>query len=394
MFMAKIAIIINSITTFGGEERVVSLMANEFAKEHDVTIISSETRRFENGPKNNYYLSDDIKVVIADLKKDNIIDKCIRLFYQYIGFPKAEIFQKILMNVFYSKEYLDEWVQRINDGNYDIVIAITGANTMLLGLIRDRINCKCMSWEHSSYEGYFGKPLGAFKNREKLFSECAKKLDKVVVLNKDIAQKYKDNLGIDTVIVPNPKSFSSEKKANVTNKSIVACGRLEVEKGYDDLIQAFAEFHDSHPEWKLTIIGGGRLEESLRKLINVLGMENAISITGYTSKVTEELLKGSIFAMTSRWEGFPMTVTEALEVGLPVVAYGIPAMEPLVTNEVEGIIVPAFERDAFVNALLTLANDVDMKRKMSEAAIEKAKTLTPENVYKIWQSLFKELLTK
>ncbi len=96
--------------------------------------------------------------------------------------------------------------------------------------------------------------------------------------------------------------------------------------------------------------------------------------------------------MTSRWEGFPMTVTEALEMGLAVIAYDIPALEPLVTDGIEGKIVPAFRRDKLVEAMEEIAASPDMRRKMSENALAKAQTLRPEEVVRQWLALIGDVL--
>lgn len=392
--MANIAIIINSLYTIGGEERVVSLMANEFVKYHDVTIISSETRRTEDGKRNNYHLDKRINIVVVDPKNDNVFDKVVKLIYWHIGVPNCGFCQKILKQIYYPKEYLNVWSDRINSGNFDIVIPITGNNTMLVGLIKERISARCISWEHSSYEGYFAKKTGAFKCRENTFSECANKLEGVVVLNEDIRSKYKSKLDVESIVIQNPKSFSSSVKCDIRNRVIVSCGRLESEKAFDDLIYAFEMFHRNNTDWKLKIIGGGRLEKKLNSQIKKLGLSEVVLITGYTDNVKEELLTGSIFCMTSRWEGFPMTITEALEVGLPVVGYGIPALEPLVADGVEGIIVPPYERKKLVEALEKIANSEEIRMSMSLAAVEKAKLLKPEVIYEKWDVLFKKVLSE
>ena len=123
--MARIAIIINSLYAIGGEERVVSIMANEFARHHDVTIYTSETRRYDNEKKNNYYISDKINVEVVDPKVDSFIDKCIKIVYRNVGLPSSSVFQKVLQKVFYPKDYLKLWIDRINSGGYDIVISIS-----------------------------------------------------------------------------------------------------------------------------------------------------------------------------------------------------------------------------------------------------------------------------
>lgn len=392
--MYKMAIIINSLYTIGGEERVVSIMANEFSKYYEVTIISAEARRHEKCPRNSYYLEKNIKVILLDEIKDNILCKLIKEVYRRYGFPKNKIFQEILKRIYYPKDFLNMLQSVINAGAYDLVITISGNMAIPVGIIRNNITAKCIDWEHGSYEGYFGKKLGAFKTREELFSKSLSQMDKVVVLNEDIKNKYMTRLGIEAVAIPNPKSFDSDNKVDVNRKMMVTCGRIETEKGYDDLVEAFAVFHKSQSDWNLRIIGGGRLEGELRKRIHKLNMDDCISISGYTGEVKKELLKGSIFVMTSRFEGFPMTITEALEIGLPVIAYGIPALQPLITNGVEGCIVPPFDRQKLVDSMLYLARNEEERKKMSISAIEKAKQLNPEVIYNQWESIFNEVLSK
>ena len=87
-----------------------------------------------------------------------------------------------------------------------------------------------------------------------------------------------------------------------------------------------------------------------------------------------------------------MTVTEALEMGLPVVAYGIPAMGPLVTDGVEGKIVPPFEREKLVAAMLEIAADEPLREKMKENALKKAETLEPERIAEVWFHLIEKVM--
>lgn len=391
--MAKIGIIISSLFACGGEERVVSLMANEWVKYHEVTIFTYENREAEGNNKNDYYLSDKINVVRVHNAKDNICSTFIKLLYHYTGMTSGKLSRILFEKTFFPEAVLTEWTERINEGGYDIVIGISGIYTMLLGKIRDRIKAKAVGWEHSSYEGYFASGKGYIRNQERLFAQCVSGLDDCVVLNEDIQSKYKNNLHLDTTVIYNPRSFVSPKKADMEQKCFVTCGRVEAEKGYDDLIRAFHKFRKTNEEWKLLIIGGGSLQKSLEHLTDELGITGSAVITGYVHNVSELLLKGSVFIMTSRWEGFPMTVTEALETGLPVISYDIPAMQPLVSDGVEGRIVPAFDNDALAQTMRELADDPDTRKRMSEAAIRKADSLSAEKITEEWKKLFDRLLT-
>ena len=390
--MAKIGIIISSLYACGGEERVVSLMANEWVKHHEVTIFTYENREAEGNNRNDYYLSDKIRTERVYNVKDNIFGTFIKLLYRYTGMTSGKLSHILLKKTFFPESLLAEWTERINEGGYDVVIGISGTYTMLLGQIKDRIGAKTIGWEHSSYEGYFAAGKGYIRNQERLFRECVSRLDACVVLNEDIQSKYKNNLNLDTTVIYNPRSFVSPEKADTKQKCFVTCGRVEAEKGYEDLIRAFHQFSKTNRDWKLLIIGGGSLQGQLERLAEELEIRELVFITGYVHNVNELLRQGSVFVMTSRWEGFPMSITEALEVGLPVISYDIPAMQPLVTDGVEGRIVPAFDNDTMAQTMLEVADNIEMREKMAQAAIKKAETLSSENIAKEWFALFDYIL--
>lgn len=390
--MAKIGFIISSFYSCGGEERVVSLIASELAKYHEITIYTYENRRHEGFEKNDYFVDERITVQEVLAPKDNLFRFVVKTAYYHTGLTSGNISGHLLKRAYYPQRHLDEWVERINDGKFELMIGVSGAYTMLLGYISDRVGARCISWEHSSFEGYFARKTGYYRNRMRLYQECASKLKCCVVLNNDIAAKYQKHMGIQTRVIPNPKSFSSAEKADMEKKCFVTCGRVEPEKGYDDLVEAFGRFREKNKEWKLYIIGGGSVVPTLNRIVEEQHLQDSVTITGYTHAVRENLLKGSVFLMTSRWEGFPMTVTEALEMGLPVIAYGIPAIEPLVTDGVEGRIVEPFSQDGLVDAMEELASDMPKRREMSANAIEKAKTLEPDRIVQCWLSLIEEIL--
>ena len=389
--MANIGIIINSLTTCGGEERVVSLMANEWIKGNKVTIYTYETRNPGPEEKNDYYLSPEINVEKVSLPADSFFTKYAKLLYHYTGMINTSRCRAFLQKLYYPDSLLNEWVNRLRHSDLDIIIAISGNNTMLLGLIQPLITQKTIGWEHSSYEGYFNRRTGAFKNRLATYVSCARRLNQIVVLNDDIQSKFNQCAISNTTVISNPRSFSMAQKASMSNHTFITCGRIEAEKGYFDLVRAFHQVHQSFPDWKLIIVGGGSLQRKLEKLVSHLKLSAFITVTGYVKNVQSYLLQASVYVITSRWEGFPMSITEALEAGLPVIGYDIPALKPLITPQEEGIIVPAFDSNQLAAAMKTLAGNTDLRTRMSEKAILKSASLSPEQVSAKWNELFQRL---
>lgn len=134
----------SSLYACGGEERVVSLMVNEWAKQHEVTIFTFENRENE-GNRNDYYLSDKIEVKRVYNLPDNIFQKVIKLLYYYTGMTSGPLSQRLFKWAFYPGRWLDEWNKRLQKENFDVVIAVSGLYTMLLGYIADDMAAKTIS---------------------------------------------------------------------------------------------------------------------------------------------------------------------------------------------------------------------------------------------------------
>lgn len=377
----------NSLYTYGGEERVVSSIASELYKNYDVTIYTYETRRSERLERNDYYLADAIRVEVIDGDRDNLFQFAVKTLYYRTGLSEGKLSQFLLKKAYYPDKLLDFWIQKINQEEFDIVISISGYYSMLLGYIADSVSAKLIGWEHSSFEGYFDKHTGYYRNRMETYSKLVSRLDACIVLNEDVQQKFKEQLLIDAIVIPNPRSFTSEEKADVTQQCFVACGRVEREKGFDDLIEAFYQFNCENDGWKLLIIGGGSLQKKFEELAKQKGISDKVTFTGYIRDVRHFLLQGSVFIHPSRWEGFGMTVLEALEMGLPVIAYSIPAMKLLISDGEDGIIVPAFDNMKLVQAMKKLACDKDLREKMGREATKEANLFDITTIANAWMEL-------
>lgn len=386
--MKKICFIASAVYTIGGEQSVLALIANELCKRYDVTIYTHENKCKTTSLLEK--LQAEVKVVYVPKVRHGFVYVLVAIFNRFFRKLFNNKFAQYLMKcAYYPKKTLNYWIKEININNYDTVITVSGSKSysIMLGYIKHKINAKVIAWEHSSYEAYFSYPSSYYYNRKSAFINEVRKLDKCVVLNSDISNKYMENLGIETIVIHNPCKPLEKVENNCYNKQFIACGRLEEEKGYEGLIDAFNIFFKENQEWRLVLLGDGSKYEVIRKKIEKYGLQNNVIMMGYKTDVSKYYSESSIFLMTSKWEGFPMTVLEAFQSGLPIIAFNIPAMQPLVDNGKEGYLIEPENYNAFAKKMILLASSPNEIYRMSFEARKKAKLFSIENIVAKWIKL-------
>lgn len=389
--MAKICLITSSVFTHGGEQRVTAVIANELMKNNQVIVYTMDTE--EDRKKNPYELNDKIEIRYTKQPQFGIVNRVVRRLIRDINekttfMYKRNMFYKLLEYAYFQKKWQNQMVEELTREKYDVIVAVSGGNSLRLGLIADRLDCKTVGWEHNAYEAYFETPGYYFWHMDQLFGESARRLDNCVVLNEYISGKYKQAFDVECDVIYNPRSFVSMEKSRLENKTFVACGRFIKQKGFDLLVESFAEFAKKDDEWKLVLVGDGEMREQLERTIQNYQLNNRVEITGYTNNVKQYLKDASVYVLSSRWEGFPMVLTEAFEMGLPVVAYDITAVAPLIEEGVQGFLAEAFDTHMFAERMLTIATmDKTKLQDMANEAIDKAETLAIEKIILQWKQL-------
>ncbi|WP_158222786.1 glycosyltransferase family 4 protein [Rhodopirellula sp. MGV] len=165
-----------------------------------------------------------------------------------------------------------------------------------------------------------------------------------VVALTEASAGYLEAFAPRVVVIPSAvraPDLVSDRKTAQANRCIVGAGRLENEKGFDRLIRAFAVATKTHPDWTLKIYGDGRLRDELREFAATLGIIDRVEMPGWVQPLTPELAQASIFCLSSRYEGFPSVLLEAMSVGVPSISVDCESgPRAIINHEQNGLLVP------------------------------------------------------
>ena len=383
--MSKIAIFTYSIFTVGGEQRVVSLIANKLSEKHEVTIFTMDK---VNSGKPRYNLDESIGIDYYHPHKGDAVSFVLRAATHLTPVVVYDWFPKGIERAYCPNKYAGIMNDLISD-EFDTVIATAWQLSIILGKVKRLYSrgFRAIAWEHSSYEAYFERKHFYLNNNTQLFADNLRYVDSIVVLNNDYQEKYLRKLGLDSEVIYNPKSFVISSVSKLNNRTILYCGRIDDNfKGIDLLLDSFDKFCNRNSDWRLLIAGDGPALKKYKGLAETLDCGNRVEFLGSISNVREMMLEASIFVLPSRFEGFPMSVTEAFECGLPVIAYDIPAMEPF--KESGGAVcVPCFDTDEYSSRLLELADDIELRQRLGRNARNFAGQLDIDIIGEKWEDI-------
>ena len=190
-------------------------------------------------------------------------------------------------------------------------------------------------------------------------------------------------------IIPNAinPAFIRPKYEGEREKIIVGAGRLNTQKNFPLLINAFAAIAKDFPEYKLCIYGKGGLLDSLQNLAKEMGVGDRVEFPGYVPDMPERLEKASMFVLSSDFEGMPNALMEAMASGLPCVSTdcGGGGARFLIKDGENGLLVPQKDVDAMAEAMRKILSDDVLARKLGENARKLQETLAPEKIYREWE---------
>lgn len=200
------------------------------------------------------------------------------------------------------------------------------------------------------------------------------------------------------VTIPNPLAFPLPREEPIRSpdrvragaqRRVLAVGRLVPQKGYDLLLACFGRLAATHQAWELVIVGEGPERQRLETLVQALGLEGRVSLPGRVGNPGDWYASADLFVLSSRFEGFPNALAEAMGHGLPVVSIDCTTgPSELIRDGIDGVLVPFGDAAALDHALDELMGDEGRREELGLRAREIRERLSIERVHELWVSLF------
>lgn len=337
----------------GGAERVISLLANSFCqKGYEVEIVCINKHLVF------YPIDEKVKVWFAEdeVKSLSILKKMMWL-RKHINSEKPDVVIAFMLEV------------------YCVTLAsLIGVSVPVIS--SERID-----------PHFFGRAKGLLRWL------LLRRTTHLVVQTVRIKDFYSAKLQSRTTIIPNPvtdKVFSLTP--TLKQKRIIAVGRLAYQKNYPMMFRAFAKVHHDFPDWQLVVYGNGPQKEEIRGVIERLGMEGHIILAGKSDHVVEEMNKSSLFVMSSDYEGMSNALMEAVCVGLPVISTDVSGARDLITEGVNGYIVPVGNERALTLALSSMLSSPEKMDEMGRQSKALAPRFREEQIVGQWEELIKSVV--
>lgn len=196
-------------------------------------------------------------------------------------------------------------------------------------------------------------------------------------------------------VIPNIVDLHNTKHSQHTQKTALFAGRFTYQKGLERMLEAWKIVVSKKNDWTLKLVGEGEQKEYLQQLCQELEITANVIFAPATKEIEKEYINSSLFLFTSRYEGFGLVLVEAMQCGVPCISFDCTyGPSDIIDNGVNGYLIENNDVEAFAKATLKLIEDDELRKKMGNAAIEKAKQYLPEKIMPKWIELFKQLTNK
>ena len=370
-----ILLVIFSLSFVGGAERVLTVMANYWAeKGWKVTVAT-----YDHGENQPFYdLSPQVKhepLYLAS-ESSNPFSRIINNYQRVKNLKK-----------YFNKKAPDVIISFVAKRN--IITLLSTLKTGIPVIVSERKNPALSS------NGLISRCL-----RKWLYPKASG----VVCQTKAMMEYYLPDLKHNAVVIPNPVlkdhlDGSSPEILLPDGKLLFAIGSMASkekvkQKGFDMLIPVFNDLALKHNNWNLVILGDGPERDHLKQMVKNYNLEDRVFLPGNVKNIHSVLNQGDLFVLSSRYEGFPNALVEAMSCGLPAVSFDCPTGPgEIIRNGVDGYLVKTEDLDTMQIMLGKLMEDQVLRKSMGEKAREVLDRFNIDSVMEEWEKLINRSVT-
>ncbi len=346
-------------------------------KHYDITIVTTD----QHGKPPFYPVPEGVRVIDLDINYSDDNDKGVwRKIYGYL--------KKLYRHYRRLRALLME-------ERADVVVSLYPSESSFIPYIKDGSK-KVLELHYCKYFRLQYMRKGMYRMIDRLRTKqderIVRKFDKFVVLTHEDRRYWGPLPNIQ--VIHNAALDTGGVYSDGKAKRMIAVGRLDYQKGFDMLLMAWNVVRQDPvaKEWRLDIFGQGEGKEFLQMLIASYGMQDCVRINEPTKNITEEYLRSSVLVMSSRYEGFPMVMMEAMAHGLPVVTFKFKCGPyDIIDHEENGLLVKNGDYFELAEALIKITRRDQLRNYMASRAKEVTKRFSEEKVMTEWVNLFETL---
>ncbi len=361
----------------GGMERVLANKANYLAQlGFEVTIITSDQ------DNRKPYFDLDPRINQIDLGINYTENNNSGLLKKLFAYPKKQALHK---------KKLEEHLKSIKP---NITISLFDHEVDLLPKIDDGSK-KIVEIHFSRFKRMqYGRTgiwrlIDQFRSKRDL--RIVQEYDRFVVLTEEDKAYWGEIPNI--VVIPNANSFQIQEKSSLDSQKVIAVGRYDYQKRFEDLIESWKIVQQKEPNWQLNIYGKGPEKDALQQLIDHSLLNDSVFLREPVRDIDKKYSESSMIVMTSRYEGLPMALLEGQAAGLPMVSYACKCgPRDIIKEGVNGFLLEEGDKEGVANKILTIIRDKELRDEMGRNSFEMSKNFSEEVVMNKWIQLFNQTL--
>lgn len=372
--MKKILFVIHDLHHGGAEKVLVNLVNNMDREKFDITVMA-----LFGGGVNEQFLKKDVKLIICHKRAVRGNSKIMKLFSPQFLFS------------YYIKD------------KYDIIASyLEGPSARIVSGCNDK-NTKLVSWIHVEQHDR-NTAYNAFRDyREAL--ECYRKFDCTVCVSEYVKKDFQSIFPVENPVyvlyntneTDQIRELAKDPVDDIVFKGdeikLVGVGKLMPNKGFDKLARIHARLIREGYKVHTYILGEGPERNKIEKIVDENGCADTFTLLGYRTNPYKYVAKCDIFVCSSVAEGFSTATTEALILGIPVVATKVSGMEEMLGKNNEfGIVVDGTGEDKLYDGLKVMVSSLKIREKYRDKARERSKIFSKENTVSEVEKMFESMM--